>query len=118
MRRLPTILVCFVAIFIAVMGMVDISMSRVEDLPFNSGFFEGIDRASNFDRPLEIMTDRNGLVLLAVACALLVLAFDLKRGAGSIWVAGILSIGTLVSTLFTMTRSDAPFQCGHYPGVD
>jgi len=46
MKRLPTVLLCVVAAFFLVIGIVDITYARFEDLQWDATFFEGIDDPS------------------------------------------------------------------------
>lgn len=108
MKLLPTVLLCVVAAFFLLVGFVDISYSRFDDLPWAASFVEGIDDPSQFDRPIQVLTNWIGILLIVVACTLLVLALNLRRGAGYLVAAGILSVGTLLGQVSTLWIIGAP----------
>ena len=83
MARVPAICLGLVAAFLILVGIVDIAfLNRVEDLLWGASFFEGIEDPSQFDRPVGVLTNWIGAVLIAAGCTLVVLSLNLRRGFG------------------------------------
>ena len=107
MKRIPSILFCTVAAWFIVVGVADISITKMEELPWIAGMV-GEGDASRFDAPLDILANWIGMLLIIGGLTLAVLGANALSSSSNIIGAGLLSLGISGAQMVTLNAVGVP----------